>query len=223
MNFRKFENIFLYLLLSISGCSGISTIKDNNFQRFENIKSWKEIRYDGVVEQSLDYSCGAASVATILKYYYGREISESDVNDHLPKERATFFELSKATSSLSEDSIGLYVNKAKLLDLKIPAIAHIVTPFANNHFVVIRGIGPDDTMLLADPSVGNIRIDLESFYEMWLTESGEKGKILIIKSERQPNRDYFSKSAYQHSTTDIVFPTDFHHLHSKIPQNYRLD
>ena len=32
------------------------------------IESWVERRDEGVVKQSLDYSCGVASVATLLTY-----------------------------------------------------------------------------------------------------------------------------------------------------------
>ena len=43
------------------------------------LTSWVEQRDQGVVKQQRDYSCGAAAVATLLTYHWGREVSESDV------------------------------------------------------------------------------------------------------------------------------------------------
>ena len=38
-----------------------------------HLKSMRELRYQGVVVQHYDYSCGAAAVATLLTYSYGRQ------------------------------------------------------------------------------------------------------------------------------------------------------
>jgi predicted double-glycine peptidase len=44
-----------------------------------NITSMRAMRYIDMVPQHTDYSCGAASLATILKYAYGRNVTEFDV------------------------------------------------------------------------------------------------------------------------------------------------
>jgi len=43
------------------------------------IKTWKDLRDAQVVKQNLDVSCGSAAAATILKFFYGRDISEEDI------------------------------------------------------------------------------------------------------------------------------------------------
>ena len=43
------------------------------------IKTWKQLRDQYIEKQDLDYSCGSASVATILRSFYGLEIYEKDV------------------------------------------------------------------------------------------------------------------------------------------------
>ena len=40
------------------------------------LKSWTSLKHEQVVQQGLDYSCGAASIATILKYYFGDDWRE---------------------------------------------------------------------------------------------------------------------------------------------------
>src|ERR671925_1893239 len=39
----------------------------------------KELRDQYVVKQQLDYSCGAAALATLMVYYYGEETSEDEI------------------------------------------------------------------------------------------------------------------------------------------------
>jgi hypothetical protein len=43
------------------------------------IKSWKDLRDADIVMQKLDFSCGAASLATILKGFYDYDVTEQDI------------------------------------------------------------------------------------------------------------------------------------------------
>ncbi|MEM8786388.1 MAG: peptidase C39, partial [Pseudomonadota bacterium] len=43
------------------------------------IKTWKDLRDQNVVRQQLDYSCGAAAMATLMTYGIGRPTSEAEV------------------------------------------------------------------------------------------------------------------------------------------------
>jgi len=43
------------------------------------IKTWKDRRDEGIVKQTLDASCGSAATATILRAFYGQDISEQDI------------------------------------------------------------------------------------------------------------------------------------------------
>jgi len=42
-------------------------------------KNWKDLRDDGIERQDTDESCGSASVATILRSFYGVDVSEQDI------------------------------------------------------------------------------------------------------------------------------------------------
>jgi len=44
-----------------------------------SIKTWKDLRDAKVVKQALDTSCGSAATATILRFFYGRDVSEADI------------------------------------------------------------------------------------------------------------------------------------------------
>ena len=41
--------------------------------------SYLDLRYTNVIEQSNEYTCGAAAVATLLTYFYGIPVTEQDV------------------------------------------------------------------------------------------------------------------------------------------------
>jgi len=43
------------------------------------IKTWKDLKNAKVVKQALDTSCGSAATATILRFFYGRDVSEADI------------------------------------------------------------------------------------------------------------------------------------------------
>ena len=47
------------------------------------VETWKARRDARVVKQDADYSCGAASLATLLTHYYGRPTTEKDILDLL--------------------------------------------------------------------------------------------------------------------------------------------
>jgi predicted double-glycine peptidase len=51
----------------------------DEFRVSKNVKSWIEIKNQNLTRQKFDYSCGSASLSTILKYYYKNDISEKDV------------------------------------------------------------------------------------------------------------------------------------------------
>ena len=50
------------------------------------VQSWKDRRDAQIVKQDLDYSCGAASLATILNGFYGEAITEAQILKAMNKE-----------------------------------------------------------------------------------------------------------------------------------------
>src|ERR1700761_9135232 len=59
-----------------------STIDTNTFvgvPLVKTVRSMKDIRYSHIVSQQYDYSCGAAALATLLKFGYGIDIPETEL------------------------------------------------------------------------------------------------------------------------------------------------
>src|SRR5690348_14751790 len=69
-------------VLPLSACAGlwegINLLQEHAPHRVTN-HTLKELRDLNVVKQATDYSCGAASLATLLIYYYGEMTSEADI------------------------------------------------------------------------------------------------------------------------------------------------
>lgn len=66
----------------------------------------------------------------------------------------------------------------------------------NDHFSVLRGIN-GETILLADPSLGNVSMSKARFLDAWKTRNGEmEGKILAIipkNADLIENQVFFDK------------------------------
>ena len=56
----------------------------------------KELRDQYVVKQQLDYSCGAAALATLMVYYYGENTSEKEILELLNTRLRTMTEEEQA-------------------------------------------------------------------------------------------------------------------------------
>ena len=146
------------------------------------VTSWKALRDLRVVKQTLDYSCGAASVATILNEFYGHTLTEQDVLDAMAKKGASSFQdLANVVAQYGFKAGGIALSFEDLKKLEIPAVAHLQYR-GEDHFSVIRGIRSDGTVYLADPSWGNRQFTQYQFRKMWETkeDSEAKGKILLI-------------------------------------------
>jgi predicted double-glycine peptidase len=128
-----------------------------------------------MVRQRYDLSCGAASLATILNYFYNEEIEELDIIkymlEHGEKEKIaekgfSLLDLKGFAEHMDYMAAGYKeVPVEKLRNLKTPAIVLLKTG-KYSHFVVLKGIR-SDMAYIADPAFGNRSMSLESFQKDW--------------------------------------------------------
>lgn len=162
--------------------------------------NWIDIRDSHIVKQSLDYSCGAASLATVLNEFYGLSVTEADVFNRLDYQEAlSFSDIEKVSEDFGFKAGGLRLDFEKLLELQIPAIAYLDYR-GQDHFTVITGISRDGIVSVADPSWGNRRFRRAQFEEMWLSAGG---RILLIVpndlNEQTANHNFFSNGvSFEH-------------------------
>ena len=166
------------------------------------IKNWKSLRDAQVVKQDLDYSCGAASLATLLNYFYGQDLTEEALLKAMDKGdgRASFDDMAKALPKFGFRAQGFAASWDQLTRLKMPVIVY-VKHRKNDHFSVLRGIN-QDTVWLADPSLGNRTYSRHQFLAMWQTRqdsenadlSGKFLAVLPIQAEAKQADIFFTKT-----------------------------
>ncbi len=164
------------------------------------LRSMKTLRDQDLVKQRFDYSCGAASLATILRYGFGDEVTERDILadlfDLLPedekglrrKEGFSLLDLQHVAQARGYKAQGFRLAPVYLPKLGGPVIVFI-EPRGYKHFAVLRG-ARGDRVYLADPSRGNIRMPAYRFLDSWLGDNG-KGIIFVVEpKEGLPDRDF---------------------------------
>lgn len=162
------------------------------------VQSWKAQRDFGIVKQDLDFSCGAASVATLLNNFYGQNLTEEEVLNKMDKTqmRASFDDMQRIMPELGFEAKGYALPFEQLAQLKIPVIVYLKYR-KTDHFSVLRGIN-DNVVWLADPSLGHVSMSKTQFLDAWQTRDGEMaGKILAIVPAKQDivqNHAFFDKN-----------------------------
>jgi predicted double-glycine peptidase len=171
--------VIAMLLLPIGGQAADVPVRLNLYEEggvlTKQVKSMKEMRQRQMIPQTRDYSCGAASLATILHNYYGLPVTELETiigmfkygnQQDIKKVGFSLYDMKRYANSLKYAAEGYKIPKVEdLQKLKIPVIALIDT--ANyKHFVVIRHVD-DRYVYIADPSWGNRRIAIDEFKKIW--------------------------------------------------------
>lgn len=141
------------------------------------LHSLKDLRDLHVVKQNFDYSCGAASLATLLRYYFGDPVPEQvlllDMLQHLSDaERQdriangfTLLDLQSAAKRRGYEAEGVALDIKSLTELGGPVLLHMNIQ-GQRHFLVFRGVA-GDRIFLADPNRGNVRLDVWRFAQQW--------------------------------------------------------
>lgn len=168
------------------------------------VKSWKTLRDARIVKQDKDFSCGSASLATLLNEFYGQAVTEEQLLKAMDKGdlRASFEDMQKALPQFGFKAQGYAATYEQLTKLKAPVVVYLKHR-KDDHFSVLRGIDAN-TVWLADPSLGNRTYSREQFLEMWETRGNDKdnaelkGKILAVlpnKAEITAQDGFFSKES----------------------------
>lgn len=156
----------------------------------KRVVSLREARFEGVIAQKYDLSCGAAALATILNYYYDQPIEELDIikymleygDTHEIKQKGfSLLDLKKYALDHGYMAEGYRVGFDKLRKLKIPVII-LFKSGSFSHFIVLKGISGDNAYI-ADPAYGNRSMALEIFEENW------NGVIFVVATKNMQRHD----------------------------------
>lgn len=157
------------------------------------IKTLRDLKYRDVVRQGYDYSCGSAALATVLRYGYGKNVSETamirDMVSHAsnPSDVArsgfSMLDMKRYTERNGMRSHGFKIDVEALYRLQIPVITLLDTR-GYKHFVVVKGANAGRIMI-ADPALGHRVIYQDEFLKNW------NGVVLAVMTDRDFNADSF--------------------------------
>jgi len=201
---RHFVSFLLLLLaIEIPAEDGRAYLHSPSLSGSIKVKSWKALRDERVVKQDLDYSCGAASLATVLNEHYGQAVTEDqilaamDMGDFM----SSFEDMQRALSQFGFRAVGVSASYDQLAKLNMPGIVYLEHR-KTEHFSVLRGID-ESTVWLADPSLGNRTYSRWQFLDMWETRTGAtenaalEGRVLLVfpaEGKARSPSDFFTKT-----------------------------
>jgi uncharacterized protein len=172
------------------------------------VRSVLEVRQDRVMIQKWDLSCGAAALATLLRYQFGEPVTEKEVAGALMgrPEYVGHPELVQLHEGFSLLDLKRYVQTYRnespykgeglgQLDFNdLIERAPIMVPvdaLGYNHFVIFRGV-MGNRVLVADPAWGNRTMTIDKFQRMWLDYGQPVGHVgfAIVRADgrKLPNR-----------------------------------
>jgi predicted double-glycine peptidase len=175
--------------LTCAVAAGAARAQDNRLQPSEiplpngqyvqaHVASFADLRFKGIVRQSMDLSCGAAALATLLHGYFNLDVDEKSIiqsiltsaspDDAKKIAEAGFSMLELKHYAEGQGLVAGGFRSAKATDLRklrAPAIA-LINSRGYKHFVVIRHARGDE-VAIADPVFGNRTESLESFARRW--------------------------------------------------------
>lgn len=138
------------------------------------LRSWKDMRFDGLIRQRTDFSCGAAVLATVFNLAYGKETTEAQVlvnmlkvaDPALVKEKGfSLLDMKRYVGAVGLAAEGYQVDFDALHQLKVPGIV-LLNLKGYHHFVVLRKV-TNDLVQVGDPALGNRVMSRREFLRAW--------------------------------------------------------
>ncbi|SEJ15771.1 C39 family peptidase [Frateuria terrea] len=138
------------------------------------VESMQEARFRNLVRQHTDYSCGAAALATILRYAYHLDVDEAVViqgmlgvaDENLVKQRGfSLLDIKHYVEALGMRGRGYRIDEARLRSLRVPGLV-LMDVHGFRHFVVLKQV-QGGTVELADPMLGNRSLSIPEFLQAW--------------------------------------------------------
>ncbi len=158
------------------------------------LESITESKFDGVIKQFYDFSCGSAAVATLLTYHYEHSVDEQDVFTYMwergDKKKIeslgfSMLDMKKYLEANGYKADGFKISMDRFRKFNVPGIA-LINSNGYQHFVVVKGIS-DEYVLLGDPAFGRRIVTRAQFDKEW------GGIIFLIRNHANVGRYYFNR------------------------------
>lgn len=148
--------------------------------------SFLERRFKTVYKQQYDFSCGSATLASLLTYHYDDTVDEQSVfidmyqngdQQKIQKQGFSLLDIKLYLERRGYHSDGFKINLDQLVTANVPAIT-IINNNGYLHFIIIKGLNEEE-VLVGDPAVGIKVIPRDEFEAMW------ENRILFLIHDKQ--------------------------------------
>lgn len=158
------------------------------------VDSIYERKFQQVIRQQYDFSCGSAALATLLTYHYEQPTTEQNAfefmyaNGNAEKIRQAGFSLLDMKTYLEGHGFqadGYQATLETLAEVGVPAIA-LINVRGYRHFVVVKGL-ENGEVLVGDPALGLRFVSRDEFEGMW-----HNGILFIIRNQAEVGKRNFN-------------------------------
>ena len=191
-----------------AGDVAFSSVLPNGAVLHQRVESMQERRYRNIVRQHTDYSCGAAALATILRYAYHLEADESTVIEGMMgvsdpamvhQRGFSLLDIKRYVESMGMRGRGYRVDEARLRSLRVPGLV-LMDVRGFRHFVVLKQVR-DDVVDVADPILGNRSLPVSEFLKAWPSRAVfivigtdfDRNTVLLQPGERPSARSLYAR------------------------------
>ena len=192
------------------------------------VESMQALRFADIVRQRTDYSCGAAALATILRYGYHLDVDENVVIDGmmgladpaLVRQRGfSMLDIKHYVEALGMRGRGYRVDVARLRSLRVPAIV-LMDARGYRHLVVLKQVH-GNRVELADPILGNLSMMLGDFMQAWpshvlfvvIGSDFDRHTVLLKPVDRPSARNLFARQGGAITDAELL---DFGFTHADL-------
>lgn len=160
------------------------------------LQSFESLRFNTVVRQKYDFSCGSAALATLLRYHYGTAHDEEQVfrgmwekgdRDQIRRLGFSLLDMKRYLEAIGLRSDGFKVTLNEIAGAGVPGIA-LVNINGYRHFVVVKGVSERE-VLVGDPALGLKTMERREFTDAW------NGIYFALNSELKRGRANFNGDA----------------------------
>jgi predicted double-glycine peptidase len=157
------------------------------------VKSKAEQRWNTVIRQQYDFSCGSAAVATLLTYHYNMPVREDEVfrdmftlgdQEKIKKNGFSLLDMKTYLDSRGLQADGFRFKLDSFAKIQVPGIT-LVNTNGYRHFVVVKGISADE-VLIGDPAAGTVILSREQFETLWT------GAVLVARAHVATAKQHFN-------------------------------
>jgi uncharacterized protein len=206
-------NAIAMILLAFDCAAGIVTISGNYRIRVE---SMVDQRFDRIYRQQYDFSCGSATLASLLTYHYNdtvneltvfRDMYENGDQDKIRQQGFSLLDMKHFLSRRGYQSNGFKISLQQLADAERPGIT-IINSNGYMHFVIVKA-QRNNEVLIGDPAAGLKVIPQHKFEVMW------ENRIFFLIEDYPELAAYhyeYDKHQEPHARANLGLPIDMQRL-----------